>query len=94
MFLMLILLLFLSPRFILFLMWLLNNPRFNAVFPGSFLVPLLGFIFLPWTTLTYFLVFNPLVGYLTGWDWFWIILGVFADMASYGSTRYRRTQVA
>ena len=59
MLLMLILLLFLSPRYILFIEWIFNNPRWNFVFPGSFLVPLLGFFFLPWTTLAYFFVFNP-----------------------------------
>ena len=89
MFLMLLLLLFLSPRFILFLVWLFDYTRFHLVFP-NFLLPLLGFIFLPWTTLTYFLVYSPALGHLTGWGWFWIVLAVLADLASYGSTRYRR----
>ena len=88
MFLFLILLLFLSPRFILFLEWLFNPARFSAVFP-TFWIPLLGFLFLPWTTLAYFFFFIPGLG-LSGWGWLWIFLGFFADLASYGSSRYRR----
>ena len=92
MFIMLLLLLFLSPRFILFLEWLFNNTRFHLVFSNSFLFPLLGFLFLPWTTLAYLFVYSPAIGHLAGWGWFWVILGVFADMGSYSSTRYSRAR--
>jgi hypothetical protein len=43
-----------APRAALFLMWLTGH-RISAAF-GSALVPLLGFFFMPWTTLTYTLV--------------------------------------
>lgn len=89
MILLLILLLLLSPRVILFFEWLFNSARFHLVFPNFFL-PLLGFIFLPWTTLAYFFSYVPTLGYLTGWGWLWVILGFLADLASYGSTRYSR----
>ena len=47
--------------------------------------PLLGFLFLPWTTLTYVLVF-PVYGF----GWFWLALGVVLDIATYSSAAYRR----
>jgi hypothetical protein len=87
----LFLLIFLSPRFILFLEWLFNNPRFHIAFSqSSFLLPFIGFLFLPWTTLAYLLAYSPLVGGLTGWGWFWVVLAFIADIGSYGSTRYSR----
>ncbi len=43
-----------APRAALFLMWLFTR-RISAAFGGS-LLPLLGFFFMPWTTLTYTLV--------------------------------------
>jgi len=49
--------------------------------------PILGIIFLPFTTLMYVLVYNPLVG-VTGWGWFWVILGLVLDISSYTSSAY------
>ena len=46
---------------------------------------LLGIIFLPFTTLMYTLAYIPGIG-LTGWGWFWVILGVLLDMGSYGGS--------
>jgi hypothetical protein len=51
----------------------------------TFIWPLLGFVFLPWTTLMY------LVFYTSGaWLWFFVVLGVAADIASYSAAAYRR----
>ena len=49
------LLLLFGPRLVDVLWWLFDPLRWHAVF-GTFLVPLLGVIFLPWTTLVYVLV--------------------------------------
>ena len=53
----------------------------------SFIVPLLGIIFLPFTTLMYVMVWNP-VGGVTGWGWLWVILGVLLDLGSYTGSAY------
>ena len=45
----LILLLF-GPRSVIVVWWLLQPLRWDATF-GSFIVPFLGFLILPWTTL-------------------------------------------
>jgi hypothetical protein len=42
----------LGPRGGIVLWWLIQPARWGATF-DSFLVPLLGFLFLPWTTLAY-----------------------------------------
>ncbi len=47
----------LSPRFALLLLWLFS-PWVDKAFAGFFL-PLLGLVFLPWTTLMYVLVDAP-----------------------------------
>ena len=66
----------LGPRAAIFIWWLLQPVRWNSAF-DTFIVPLLGFIFLPWTTLIYVVV-QP--GGLTGLDVFWVGLGVVIDV--------------
>jgi hypothetical protein len=82
-------LVFLGPRFAFLVWWILQPARISAAF-NTFIWPLLGLIFLPWTTLMYLIVFP---GGVTSWDWLWIGLGVVADIASYGSSAYNRKQV-
>ena len=74
-------LLLLGPRAAIIFWWLIEPLRWSLVFETMpFLVPLLGFLFLPWTTLMYVVVG---IGGVTGWDWLWIGLAVFADIATY-----------
>jgi len=71
-----------GARGVLFLVWLFQPVRWNAAFDGfSILVPLLGFLFLPWTTLM-FVAVAPL-GSVVGWDWAWLALAFMADLAAY-----------
>jgi len=77
-------LVFLGPRFGILVWWLIQPGRFNAAF-DTFIWPLLGALFLPWTTLMYLVVF---AGGVTGFDWIWLGLGVLADIASYGGGAY------
>lgn len=72
-------LLFLGPRAAILLWWFIEPLRWSLVF-DTFFVPFLGFIFLPWTTLMYVVVG---IGGITGWDWLWMGLALFADIASY-----------
>ena len=77
-------LVFLGPRFGILVWWLIQPGRFNAAF-DTFIWPLLGALFLPWTTLMYLVVF---AGGVTGFDWIWLGLGVLADIGSYGGGAY------
>src|SRR3954465_8905797 len=62
----------LFPRLALLIVWIARPALVAAAF-NTFLLPLLGFIFLPFATLIYVIVYTPTVG-LTGFDWFWVIL--------------------
>jgi hypothetical protein len=75
-------LLAIGPRFALFLTWLFTNLVDRAF--DTFVLPLLGLIFLPWTTLFYVFAYAPVDG-VTGIGWFFVVLGFFFDIASYGS---------
>jgi hypothetical protein len=52
---------------------------------NSFIWPLLGFIFVPWTTLMYVLVAS---GGVVGFDWIWLGLAVLADVGMYAGGGY------
>ena len=77
-------LLFLGPRAAILVWWLIDPIRWNLAFQ-SFIWPLLGFLFLPWTTLMYMIVFPAGV---VGFDWIWLGLGLLADIASYTGGGY------
>lgn len=71
----------LGPRAILFVYWLLNPASWALAFGTSFLVPILGFLFLPWVTVAYLFVFPAGV---EGGDWIVIGLGLVLDIATFG----------
>ena len=73
-----------GPRLGILVWWLIQPVRWNAAFE-TFIWPFLGFLFLPWTTIMYVLVFP---GGVTGFDWVWIVLALFADIASYTGGAY------
>ena len=73
-----------GPRLGVLVWWLLRPTYFQTVF-STWIWPLLGLVFLPWTTLMYLIV-AP--GGLNGFKWFLIVLGIIADIASYGGSAY------
>ena len=74
----------LGPRAAILIWWLAQPVRWQAAF-DTWIWPLLGFIFVPWTTLMYVLV-AP--GGVAGFDWVWIALAVVADVAMWGGGAY------
>jgi len=70
----------LFPRIANFVLWIARPNLYLAPFGGNWLWPLLGIVFLPFTTLLYVVMWTPGVG-LTGGDWFWLVLAVFLDVA-------------
>jgi hypothetical protein len=74
---------FIGPRFAFLLVWLFDSSRVNAAF-STWLWPLLGIIFAPWTILMYTLAWGPLNG-VSGLGWFVVAIGVCLDLATYGS---------
>jgi len=78
------------PRIALLLMWIFTN-YVDRAFSG-FLLPLLGLIFLPLTTIMFCLVYSPAAGGVVGANWIWVALGLLLDIMSYSSGGYGRRQ--
>lgn len=68
------------PRIADIILWIARPNLFMAPFNGVWLWPVLGIIFLPFTTLFYVILWSP-TG-LSGWDWLWIIMAVLLDATS------------
>ncbi len=71
-----------APRLVLFLIWIFTD-LVDRAFNG-FLLPLLGLLFLPFTTLMFVLWYQPARDGLPAIGWVFVILGVFFDLGSYG----------
>ena len=72
-----------GPRLAILIWWLVQPARWYGTAASAFdswFWPILGLIFLPWTTIMYVLVFP---GGIVGFDWLWLGLGLLADIASY-----------
>ncbi len=83
--------LFFGPRAALVIWWLINPNRFSDAF-SEWIIPVLGILFLPWTTLTYVIVYSSFNG-VNGFEWLFLALGFFADISSYIGSARRRTAV-
>jgi hypothetical protein len=77
----LVVLAFFGPRLALVLAWIFTNYLSRAF--DTFLLPLLGFIFLPWTTIAYAVAQNELGG-LNGLGLLLVILGLLGDIGVLG----------
>ncbi|MEJ2751111.1 MAG: hypothetical protein ACK2U5_01075 [Candidatus Promineifilaceae bacterium] len=79
----------LAPRIFLIIAWIFST-RWQIVWQGDWLVPLLGIIFLPYTTVMYMLAWSAPNG-VTGWEWMWVALGVLLDVMKWSSMiKYRK----
>jgi hypothetical protein len=79
------------PRLALFIVWVVRPALVGAAF-GTWIVPLLGIIFLPFATLIYVILYTPGLG-LTGWEWFWVILAALFDLAHLAASIARRREL-
>ena len=78
------------PRFALFVFWILRPARVDAAF-DTFILPLLGIIFVPFATLLYAILYTPGVG-LTGWEWFWVAVCALFDLAHVAAGYTQRSE--
>jgi len=77
-----------APRLIVVFAWIARPAYFDAVY-DTWIFPLLGLIFVPFTTLIWLLVGAPPQG-VAGWDWLWIVLALFLDLSHYANTYEQR----
>jgi hypothetical protein len=72
-------------------LWIAKPALVGAAF-NTFLLPLVGIIFLPFATLIYVLFYTPGFG-LTGWEWVWVILAGLLDIGHWGASYTQRNQI-
>jgi hypothetical protein len=81
-----VLLALISPRLALFGMWVFSDILGRAY--DSWIVPLIGFFVLPWTTLAYAGMWSAGSNRVSGFEWFIVGLAFVVDVGSYaGSAR-------
>ncbi|HEY9333516.1 MULTISPECIES: hypothetical protein [unclassified Kribbella] len=78
------------PRLGVFIVWVARPERVDAAF-STWLWPLLGIIFLPFTTLIYLFLWAP--GGIHGFDWFWIGLAALLDLGHWAASATQRNQI-
>ena len=83
-----VLLALISPRLALVAVWLFSSILDRAY--DSWIVPVIGFFLLPWTTLAYAGMWSAGSNEVYGFEWFIVVLAFFADLGSYAGGRYRR----
>jgi hypothetical protein len=80
-----VLLALISPRLALVVVWL-GTDILHRAFDGV-LLPLLGFLLLPWTTLAYALMWDYGTNEVAGFEVAIVVLAFVADLAAFGSAR-------
>ncbi|MFV2062789.1 MAG: hypothetical protein ACC726_04655 [Chloroflexota bacterium] len=84
-----------APRLVLILAWIFSD-RWPRVWEGDFFLPLLGIIFLPYTTIMYMLTVTLALGGgvqpIQGWDWLWILMGLFLDFMKWSQMLANRKE--
>ncbi|MEA2418985.1 MAG: hypothetical protein QOE60_1191 [Thermoleophilaceae bacterium] len=83
-----VLLALISPRLALFAIWLFSDILGDAY--DSWIVPLLGFFLLPWTTLAYAGMWSAGTNQLNGFEWFIVVAAFLVDLGSYAGGGSRR----
>jgi hypothetical protein len=80
-----------APRVVTVLLWIFTDLVDRAF--SSFIWPLLGIIFLPFTTLFYVLVYSVANHGPTGLGWVLVFIGLLLDLGSYSSGYRERRRV-
>ena len=86
----LVLFAFISPRLALFAMWLFTDLLSRAY--DGWVIPVIGFFLLPWTTLAYAAMWSVGSDEVSGFEWFIVVLAFVVDLGAYANrNRARRS---
>jgi hypothetical protein len=77
-----------SPRLVLFLLWLFDDILSRAY--DSWIIPLIGFFVLPWTTLAYAGMWSSGSNEVFGFEWFIVGAAFVVDVLSLAGGRASR----
>jgi hypothetical protein len=77
-----------SPRLAIIAIWIFSDLLGRAF--DSWIVPVLGFFLLPWTTLAYAVMWGAGTDEVSGFEWFIVILAFVIDLGSYVRMRSAR----
>ena len=77
-----------SPRLALFAIWIFSNWLDRAF--DDWIVPVLGFFLLPWTTLGYAVMWNVGTHGVNGFEWFIVVLAFLFALGSYAEGQRSR----
>jgi hypothetical protein len=80
----------LFPRVALVLMWLFST-YLQRAYHGGLLIPLLGFLFMPLTTIIYAWEVNSGMA-LAGINLVWLLIAVIIDLGGWGGGAHRQSQ--
>ena len=82
-----------SPRLAIIALWIFGDVLSRAF--SSWLLPFIGFFVLPWTTLTYALIWDwSTPHHVHGIDWFFVGLAFLVDVSSVFGGRMARARNA
>jgi hypothetical protein len=80
-----------SPRLALLLTWIFTDVLGRAY--DSWILPVLGFFLLPWTTLAYALFWDWGAGHhVHGFEWFFVVLAFLVDVGAFAGGNHARQQ--
>ncbi|MBK5233150.1 MAG: hypothetical protein JJE13_09245 [Thermoleophilia bacterium] len=82
---------FISPRLALFAILLFSDGWVGKAFDG-WIVPVLGFFLLPWTTLAYICMWQVGSPGVNGFEWLIVIFAFAVDIMSYARGSQTRQQ--
>jgi hypothetical protein len=79
-----------TPRLVLALVWLFSDGYIGRAYQ-TVIWPLLGFFFLPLTTLAYAFAYNSTDGHVSGWYLVLVVVAVLVDLGLVGghASRHR-----
>jgi len=81
-----------SPRLGLIYLWLTGDLLSRSM--DSWVLPLIGFFVLPWTTLAWAVMWDAGTNRVTGFEWFLVGLAFVLDLASLGGGSRARSERA
>jgi hypothetical protein len=67
------------PRLWIILFWIFDR-QIDEAYDGGFIVPFLGLMFMPWTTLMYAWMWSINSSTVAGWEWIFVAIGLASDL--------------